>query len=195
MPMRPLTLPSQSDTWRAVEGLLDGFELLYQLSSCESLLAWNVKSPTIYAGFFVVKVSPQTVGVLRASSIRCAPSRLPYIRSLAQVRFSSTRRVEGIVADFQQTIFSDGSTVLSRFAASWLVEHFFLELAHISFGHIVTLFEPNSFGLTVNSFEEFHSQLTRVGVSLCVYVFELLMLIRPSSMSTVVSSTYLGFVP
>ncbi|OCB91093.1 hypothetical protein A7U60_g1658 [Sanghuangporus baumii] len=112
MPMRPLIIPPQAETWNAVEGLLDGWEM--------------------------------TVGTLHASSLRWKLSRPPFIRSLTQ------------------TIFSDGSTIMDRFAVSWLVEHFFLELAHISFGHIVSLFEKNSFGSPSNSFEEFHSALTRL---------------------------------
>ncbi|KAL5490669.1 MAK10 [Sanghuangporus weigelae] len=126
MPMRPLIIPPQADTWKAVEGLLDGWEMVYQLSNCETLLAWN------------------TVGILHASSLRRKLSRPPFIRSLTQ------------------TIFSDGSTIMDRFAVSWLFEHFFLELAHISFGHIVSLFEKISFGSPSNSFEEFHSILTRL---------------------------------
>ena len=44
MPMHALTLLSQKETWELFEGILDGFELLYGLSGCESLLAWNVSS-------------------------------------------------------------------------------------------------------------------------------------------------------
>ncbi|KAI5114706.1 hypothetical protein M0805_001010 [Coniferiporia weirii] len=43
IPIRPLTLPPQEEAWKAVEGLLDGWELIYLLSGCESLLAWNVR--------------------------------------------------------------------------------------------------------------------------------------------------------
>ncbi|EJD06227.1 uncharacterized protein FOMMEDRAFT_166473 [Fomitiporia mediterranea MF3/22] len=125
MPMRPLTIPSQPGTLKALDGLLNGWEVLYQLSSCESLLAWN------------------TDGLFRASSPAWTLSRLPFIRSLAQ------------------TVFSNGSTILDRFAVSWLVEHFFLEIAHVNFSHLVSLFERN-FGYSSNSFEEFHSTLTRL---------------------------------
>ena len=42
------------------------------------------------------------------------------------------------------------------------MEHFFLELTHISFGHIVSLFERSAFGTPTYSFEEFHTTLARV---------------------------------
>lgn len=41
MPVRPLELPSQEETWRSLEGLLDGWEQVYVLSDCENILAWN----------------------------------------------------------------------------------------------------------------------------------------------------------
>lgn len=47
MPMRPLTIPPQEEAWKVVEGLLDGWETVYRLSTCESLLAWNVTIITL----------------------------------------------------------------------------------------------------------------------------------------------------
>lgn len=41
MPIRPLEQPHEEETWKALEGLLDGWEQVYALSSCENILAWN----------------------------------------------------------------------------------------------------------------------------------------------------------
>ncbi|THG95833.1 hypothetical protein EW145_g7894 [Phellinidium pouzarii] len=71
MPMRPLVLPLQEESWEAVRGLLDGWEYIYMLSNCDSLLAWN------------------RVGLLRASTSRWTLSRLPFVRSVAQNIFSN----------------------------------------------------------------------------------------------------------
>ncbi|KAH8114195.1 Mak10 subunit, NatC N-terminal acetyltransferase-domain-containing protein [Phellopilus nigrolimitatus] len=70
MPLRPLVLPPQEEAWRAVEGLLDGWELVFRLSGCESLLAWSA------------------AGIVRASNPKYTPSRLPFVRSVVQTVFS-----------------------------------------------------------------------------------------------------------
>ena len=49
IPMKPIELPPQEDIWVAVKSFLDGWEQISKLSSCESLITWLVRGPSIYA--------------------------------------------------------------------------------------------------------------------------------------------------
>ena len=42
MPVRPIELPSESETWAAVDEFLTGWEDIVRLSACEDILAWVV---------------------------------------------------------------------------------------------------------------------------------------------------------
>ena len=42
MPVRSIELPKEDETWRCLEGLLDGWTQVSVLVGCESILAWNV---------------------------------------------------------------------------------------------------------------------------------------------------------
>lgn len=44
-PIRPLVLPTEDETWNLMQGLLDGWEQIFYLSGCESILAWNASVP------------------------------------------------------------------------------------------------------------------------------------------------------
>lgn len=49
IPVKALKLPSQEDVWLSLDGLLDGWDEMVHLISCQSLLAWDVRAPSLYA--------------------------------------------------------------------------------------------------------------------------------------------------
>ena len=84
MPLKALTPLLQEDTWKAVDGLLDGWEVLSNLSTYENLLAWDV-SITPFQENSPFRIKLQTTGNVQATIAPKARKRSPYIRSLAQV--------------------------------------------------------------------------------------------------------------
>ena len=84
MPLKALTPLLQEDTWKAIDGLLDGWEVLSNLSTYENLLAWDVSiAPFQENSPFRIKL--QTTGNVQATIAPKARKRSPYIRSMAQV--------------------------------------------------------------------------------------------------------------
>jgi len=70
IPLKPINLAPQEDIWLSVNGLLDGWEQISKLTSCESLVTWLTTSE-------VSGSSPQLVR-----------SRMSYLRSTSQTLFS-----------------------------------------------------------------------------------------------------------
>ena len=47
IPIKAINLSEQEDVWTSMLGILDGFEEMGVLSSCENLLAWDVSSSLV----------------------------------------------------------------------------------------------------------------------------------------------------
>ncbi len=85
IPLKPINLAPQEDIWLSVNGLLDGWEQISKLTSCESLITWLVSCSVGSIRLFLSALNFQTTSEVSGSSPHLVRSRMSFLRSTSQV--------------------------------------------------------------------------------------------------------------